>query len=63
MNVVKQNKKPPQRKASYNNNSNSSNSNNNIVGVRHIRAELPPIVKPRQRPLRELIMDLTVSPG
>ncbi|MGD0553307.1 MAG: transglutaminase domain-containing protein [Sedimentisphaerales bacterium] len=63
MNAVKQNKRPPQRKAGNNNSSNSSESNNNIVGVRRIRAELPPIVKPRQRPLRELIMDLTVPPG
>lgn len=63
MNAVKHNKRLPQRKAGYNNNSNSSDINNNIVGVRHIRTELPPIVKPRQRPLRELIMDLTVPPG
>ncbi|MGA2677850.1 MAG: transglutaminase domain-containing protein [Sedimentisphaerales bacterium] len=63
MNAVKHNKRTPQRKANYNNNSNSGESNNNIVGVRHIRAELPPIVKPRQIPLRELIMDLTVPPG
>ena len=61
--IVKHDRRPPQRNASYNSNRNSSDRNDNIVGVRHISAEPPPIVKPRQRPLRELIMDLTVPPG
>jgi hypothetical protein len=63
MDAVKHNRRSPQRKAGYNKSSNSSDINNNIVGVHHIMAEPPPIVKPRHKPLRELIMDLTVPPG
>jgi len=59
MDAVKH-RRTPRRKANYNSN---SNINDNIVGVRRIRAEPPSIIKPRQSPLRELIMDLTVPPG
>jgi hypothetical protein len=52
MKYVRHNVKLPPRETGH--------SNNNIIGVNHIRAEMPPIVKPRQQPLRELIMDLTI---
>lgn len=58
MDSVKKNR-AKRRKA----NNNKHSILDNIVVVRRIRTEAPSIVKPRHKPLKELVMDLSVPPG